>query len=399
MRVSGHTAHPERLDAALRGGTRRAGDVTPVKILIVDDDSDMRATYRRLFSPHADEFTLLEAESIEEGLSLLRREQPQCVLLDYLLPDGNGISFIERWQDGRASAGYMDDDRTAIVMVTGQGSESTAAEAMKRGAADYITKSAIDAGLFIRNIRNAIERTQLRNEVAHYQEKLERSYTALSEFTHTASHDLKAPLRHIISYCELIRDEFGEKMGHEGIQYVTRLIVNARRLQRLVDDLLAYSEALDTIEEKTLVNVNEVAQEVLEFLEESARECGATISVEKLPVIEAFPLRIKQLLQNLVSNALKYRGPNTPNIRLSCDTREREYLFAVEDNGLGIEPEYRDMIFEPFKRLHSRDKVEGSGLGLAICRKIVDMHGGRLWVEPCAGGGSCFYFTIPKAGA
>jgi len=397
MRVMGQTQHSEALAATLRGETRRPAEMTPVKILIVDDDEDMRATYRRLFSAHADEFSLLEAESIAAGLELLQRESPQCVLLDYMLPDGNGISFIERWQEGRASAGYMDDDRTAIVMVTGQGSESTAAEAMKRGAADYITKSAIDAGLFIRNIRNAIERTQLRNEVAHYQEKLERSYTALSEFTHTASHDLKAPLRHIISYCELIRDEFGEKMGHEGIQYVTRLIVNARRLQRLVDDLLAYSEALDTIEEKTAVNVHEIAQEVLEFLEETARECGATIEVGRLPIVAAYPLRIKQLLQNLVSNALKYRSHDAPVIRVSCEEREADYLFSVEDNGLGIEPEYRDMIFEPFKRLHSRDKVEGSGLGLAICRKIVDMHGGKLWVEPCPSGGSCFYFTIPKA--
>ena len=377
-------------------------EVTPVKILIVDDDADMRMLYRRIFSRSAGEFAVIEAENIEEGLHLMQAFAPDCVLLDYQLPDGNGLGFIERWQSGRMSAGYIDDDHTAIIMVTGHGSEFTAAEAMKRGAADYIPKSAVthdaeDAGLFLRNLRNAIERTKLKNEVSHYQEKLEKSYTALSEFTHTASHDLKAPLRHIISYCELIRDEFGEKMGHEGVQYTARLIVNARRLQRLVDDLLSYSEALDTIEECMAVDTNAVANEVLEYLEEALREHGATMTVENFPVVTAYPLRIKQLLQNLMSNALKYKGDRPPVVRLNCREEGGEYLFSVADNGLGIEPEYCSMIFEPFKRLHARDKVEGSGLGLAICRKITDMHGGRIWVESRPDQGSTFYFTIPKA--
>jgi len=361
-----------------------------IKILIVEDDAVDRAAYRRVFSRN-DGFTILESDNVQEGLDLMRREAPDCILLDYRLPDGSGIDFITRCQQG-ASEGAA-----AIIMVTGQGSEQTAVEAMKLGAVDYITKEEVADGVLLRNILSAIERTQLKNAVQHYQQQLEKSYGALSEFTHTASHDLKAPLRHIISYCELIRDEFGERLGEEGVQYTARLIVNARRLQRLVDDLLAYSEALNTIEEKEYVDVDGIAAEIIEFLEETIAEHKATVTVEALPRIYAYPLRIKQLLQNLVSNALKYKSDAAPVIRITCEDKGHEYLFSVADNGLGIEDEHKEMIFESFKRLHSRDKIEGSGLGLSICKKIINMHNGRIWVESTAGKGSTFFFTIPRA--
>lgn len=285
-----------------------------IKILIVEDDAVDRAVYRRIFSKN-EGFTVLEADTLRDGLDLMGRESPDCILLDYRLPDGNGIDFITRCQQGTGQS------VTAIIMVTGQGSEQTAVEAMKLGAVDYITKEEIVDGVLLRNILSAIERTQLKNAVLHYQQQLEKSYGALSEFTHTASHDLKAPLRHIVSYCELIRDEFGERLGEEGVQYTARLIVNARRLQRLVDDLLAYSEALNTIEEKEHVDVDGIAAEIVEFMEETIAEHGATITVQALPRVYAYPLRIKQLLQNLVANALKYKSTAPPVIRIACEDR------------------------------------------------------------------------------
>ncbi len=226
-----------------------------------------------------------------------------------------------------------------------------------------------------------------------------RAYEELKDFTHTASHDLKAPLRHIVSYCEILRDEFGDRMGPEGLGYTLRLIVNAQRLQRLVDDLLAYSLVTDSLEEMRYVDFDSVTHEVLETLEESVSEAGAVVSVEGMPRILAYPVRVRQLLQNLISNAIKYRRAETPQIIVRCEEAGSDHKFSVADNGLGIEPDYLEMIFDAFKRLHSRDDIEGSGLGLCICRKIVAMHKGRIWVESTPGKGSTFYFTIPKGAA
>jgi light-regulated signal transduction histidine kinase (bacteriophytochrome) len=132
-------------------------------------------------------------------------------------------------------------------------------------------------------------------------------------------------------------------------------------------------------------------------LEEPIRDTKATIQAANLPVLTAFPMRMKQLFQNLVSNAIKYRSPDRPPvITVTARDKGNEYQFSVEDNGVGIEPEYANVIFQAFKRLHTRDEIEGSGLGLSICRKIIEMHGGAIWVESDPGKGSTFYFTIPK---
>ncbi|TAL38784.1 MAG: hybrid sensor histidine kinase/response regulator [Alphaproteobacteria bacterium] len=363
----------------------------PFNVLIVEDSPEDRELYRRILSRNAGTFRLYEASNIDEGLDLARQHALDCIVLDFQLPDGDGIDFIHKYQDARFASG------AAIVMVTGRGSERTAVEVMKLGALDYITKSSILEGFFTQSILNAIERQHLKGEIVRYQQELERSYQALSEFTHTASHDLKAPLRHIVSYCNLIREDFADKLDEKGAEYIKRLGVNAQRLQKLVDDLLAYSEVANSREEKTTVDCNVIMAEVLEVLEEPIRETNATLNVAPLPVITAFPFRVKQLFQNLISNAIKYRSRDrNPVISVKVQDKGNEYQFAIEDNGCGIEPEFSSVIFQAFKRLHTRDEIEGSGLGLSICRKITEMHGGGIWVESKPGTGSVFYFTIPK---
>ena len=363
----------------------------PFNVLIVEDSPEDRELYRRILSRNTGTFRLHEAANIDEGLEVAHRQRLDCIVLDYQLPDGDGIDFIHKYQDSGNANG------AAIVMVTGRGSERTAVEAMKLGALDYITKNSILEGFFTQSILNAIERQHLKEEIVRYQHELERSYQALSEFSHTASHDLKAPLRHIVSYCNLIKEDFADKLDAQGIEYIKRLQVNAQRLQRLVDDLLAYSEAANAREEKTSVDCNALMAEVIEVLEEPVRDTKAAINTANLPVLTAYPMRMKQLFQNLVSNALKYRSPDRPPvISVSVKDKGNEYQFAVEDNGVGIEPEHAGIIFQAFKRLHTRDEIEGSGLGLSICRKIIEMHGGNIWVESEPGKGSTFYFTIPK---
>jgi signal transduction histidine kinase len=363
----------------------------PFKVLIVEDSPEDRELYRRMLKRHGSTFQVFEATNVDDGLRLAEEQPMDCIILDYQLPDGDGLDFIHKYQQSKYARS------AAIVMVTGRGSERTAVEAMKLGALDYITKSSILEGFFTQSVLNAVERQHLKEEVVRYQQELERSYQALSEFTHTASHDLKAPLRHIGSYCQIILEEYGDKLGDKGAEYVRRLGVNAKRLQALVDDLLAYSEAMNAKEEKVPVDCGAVVAEVLESFEEPVKESGAKIVATNLPVVTAGPLRMKQMFQNLISNALKYRSPDRDLVvTVSAEDKGSEYLFSVADNGLGIDPAHRTTIFQPFKRLHSRDEIEGTGLGLSICRKIAEIHQGRIWVDSEPGKGSVFYFTIPK---
>jgi light-regulated signal transduction histidine kinase (bacteriophytochrome) len=315
-----------------------------------------------------------------------------CVILDYNLPDADGIDFIGSFRRESRSPG------AAVVMVTGQGSEETAVAAMKQGATDYITKNTIAEGFFPQAIQNATERARLKGKVKQYREDLEKSNRALSEFAHIVSHDMKAPLRRIASYCELIREEAGDRLdGTEAHSYIERLITNAARLQRFIDDLLAFSRVLHSHEDREALDLTAVARDILDDFAPLIAETHAAVTVEPLPVMEAYPVRMRQLFQNLIGNALKYRGEAPPVVTVSAQEEGDHYLFSVRDNGMGIAPEYQENIFKAFQRLHTQDKIEGTGLGLSICREVVEMHGGRIWVESEPGKGSAFFFTLPLA--
>lgn len=218
----------------------------------------------------------------------------------------------------------------------------------------------------------------------------------LSEFGHAVSHDLKAPLRHIVTYSDMLRDMFGPQLGENGMKFATRLSVNARRATQLVEDLLAYAEAAEPKDEKTAVDLNAIYNDSVNELQDLIDDAKAYVVANDLPKVNGYPSRLRQVLQNLIVNALRYKSAAPPVIGISVTTLEKEYLFSVQDNGIGIAREYQAQVFEPLKRLHSRDEIEGSGLGLAACRRIVEAHGGRIWVESQEGEGATFFFTLPK---
>jgi signal transduction histidine kinase len=363
---------------------------TPYKVLVIEDNPQDRALYKRLLSRSNMPFEIYEVATVSDGLKLNRKENVDCILVDYRLPDADGIEFIKSCKE----EGLRPD--AAIVMVTGQGSEQTAVEAMKQGALDYIAKNTIIEGFFVQSILNAIERAHLKRQVRQYQDALEKSYLALSDFTHTVSHDLKAPLRRIAQYCDILKEEMGDRLGVEGTDYVTRLGVSARRLQNLVDDLLTYSVTLSAKEEKSNLNFQKMADEVIDDLKILIKENNATVITENLPIISGYQVRLKELLQNLIENALKYRNKANPVITISCQETETHYLFSVKDNGKGIEQKYHESIFKPFERLHTQEEIEGTGLGLSICSKVVEIHDGKIWVESRPGQGSEFKFIIPR---
>ncbi|HEX5229541.1 MAG TPA: ATP-binding protein [Bryobacteraceae bacterium] len=233
-------------------------------------------------------------------------------------------------------------------------------------------------------------------ELLRSNEALRQSNDDLNQFAYAASHDLQEPLRMVALYSQMLQRKYVGKLDSNADQYISYIVGGARRMEMLLKDLLTYSQtgSSDAGPADT-VNFIDVIRKVLLNLQASVEQSGAMITWDAIPAVHAHEIRLVQLLQNLVSNAIKYRSDEPPRIHISAEWREPEWVLAVKDNGIGIAPEYAQQIFKIFKRLHGQD-YPGTGIGLAICQRIVETYGGRIWVES-GGKGSCFYFTLPPA--
>jgi PAS domain S-box-containing protein len=224
-------------------------------------------------------------------------------------------------------------------------------------------------------------------------EDLERSNADLSEFAYIASHELQEPLRMVEKFGSLLAEDFGNKLGTEGGELLGFVVDGALRMQSLIDDLLALSRINSEGQDFEECDAGELVERAMVNLSDRLEENQAEIDVEPLPTIEADVSQLVQLWQNLLSNAIKFRGAEAPHIRIAAEEGDDEWVFSVEDNGVGIEPEEAETIFTIFRRLHP--DLPGTGIGLTICKRIVDRHGGRIWFEPSPSGGSIFRFSIP----
>jgi PAS domain S-box-containing protein len=224
---------------------------------------------------------------------------------------------------------------------------------------------------------------------------LERSNADLEAFAYMASHDLQEPLRKVTQFCQLLKQEYGGR--HEMADtYMDFAIDGASRMQQLINDLLELSRVGLSDVAREWVDMRVVVTKALEILREPLEETGAAVEIGDMPRVFAAPSGLVQLYQNLVGNALKFRDPaRVPVIRIGGERNSGEWRFWVTDNGIGLEPRHANRIFEAFRRLHDRSQYPGTGIGLAICRRIVERHGGRIWVESQPGASSTFYWTIP----
>ncbi len=226
--------------------------------------------------------------------------------------------------------------------------------------------------------------------------ELERKNKELEEFAYVASHDLQEPLRTTTSFVDLLRRQYYGQLDDSANRYLDYICQSSDRMKSLILDLLNYSR-IGREKELAEVNCNLVLEEVLADLDQGIRENGARVKAPELPVITGYRTEIKQLFQNLVSNSIKFRKPGLdPELHVQAKQENNSWLFSFHDNGIGIEPVYQEKIFVIFKRLHKRSEYEGEGIGLAQCKKIVELHGGKIWVESVPGEGSTFYFTIPE---
>ena len=241
--------------------------------------------------------------------------------------------------------------------------------------------------------------TQLkRAEAALFRQaqELARSNSDLRQFAYSASHDLREPLRQLAVFSELIQKRFGQGLGPEGGDLIQHAVDSAHRMEKLLQDLLAYIQAADAPQQASAnTDANEVVKKVLANFEAKIAETGARIDCDPLPVLGVHEVHLVQLFQNLISNALKYRSEAAPEIHIRAERVCDAWQLSVEDNGIGIVADYRKQIFGLFQRLHGGGKYSGSGIGLAICQKIVQRYECRIWVESQLGHGSKFFFTLP----
>jgi signal transduction histidine kinase len=227
-------------------------------------------------------------------------------------------------------------------------------------------------------------------------EELRMANADLEQFAFSASHDLQEPLRQVAVYSQLLQRQFGAELEDKALDYLGFCVEGAQRMAMLIDDLLAYCQAGRAESNSTqLVDVNAVLENVTKTLGMAIAETGAVLTISPMPRVYTEEVPLTQVFQNLVSNAIKYRSDKAPAIAIRATRDDSSWLFAVEDNGIGIEPEFRSQIFGIFKRLHDRAAYPGTGIGLAICQKIVERFGGRIWVESQPGRGSTFFFTLP----
>jgi chemotaxis family two-component system sensor kinase Cph1 len=249
-------------------------------------------------------------------------------------------------------------------------------------------------------LKKAIVNIVLRqaDELAQLAQDLERSNAELKKFAYVASHDLQEPLNQVANYVQLLEMRYEAELDADAKEFINFAVEGVSLMQTLIDDVLAYSKVDTQAIAFQLTEVETALERALGNLRQRIIETKATITHEPLPTVMAGSTQLMQLFQNLIANAIKFRSDKPPQIHIGAERLEDEWLFSVKDNGIGIDPQFSDRIFVIFQRLHTRDEYQGTGMGLAICKKIIECHRGRIWVESQLGEGATFYFTIPVGG-
>jgi PAS domain S-box-containing protein len=225
--------------------------------------------------------------------------------------------------------------------------------------------------------------------------RLRRSNDELQQFAYVASHDLQEPLRMITSYLQLVEQRYAEKLDDDAREFIQYAVEGASRMKSLINALLTYSRVESGEKDFARVNCKDAIEQALYNLQLAIEDCHAQIDFDDMPEIQADERQLVQLFQNLIGNAIKFRREDPPKVHIGAKREKDEWVFSVQDNGIGIEKQYLDRIFAIFQRLHARSKYEGTGIGLAICKKVVERHNGRIWVESEVGQGTTFYFALP----
>ena len=244
-------------------------------------------------------------------------------------------------------------------------------------------------------IEDISERMAVERALQLHAMELERSNADLEQFAYVASHDLQEPLRMVTSFTQLLAKRYKGKLDSDADEFIAYIVDGATRMHVLINDLLAYARLGSRAMELVPTDCEAILADAMSNLAGAIKESGATVTHDALPSLMVDPNQLSRLFQNLIGNAVKFRAVDPPVVHVSARREGGEWLFSVQDNGIGIDPEYFEQIFLIFRRLHGTSKYSGTGIGLAICRKIVRQHGGKIWIESQPGKGSTFYFSLP----
>ena len=252
--------------------------------------------------------------------------------------------------------------------------------------------------LILITMQDITEQKRAEQELARRAEELSRSNTELEQFAYIASHDLQEPLRMVSSYCQMLQRRYHDKLDSDATEFIDFAVSGAKQMQALINDLLLYSRVGTQEKRFAETDCNAVLDQVKKNLRMAIDESQAVVKHDPLPIAVADDSQLVQLFQNLIGNAIKFKGEETPEICVEAESRNGDWVFSVADNGVGIDADFEERIFVIFQRLHTKSEYPGTGIGLSICKKIVERHGGRIWVDSQPGKGSKFYFTLPKTG-
>jgi two-component system sensor histidine kinase/response regulator len=364
------------------------------RLLIVDDEAaQMKALCDTL---SLEGYAATGFDSPQRALSALKAGEFDLLLTDLMMPDMDGITLIEAARKIDASLG-------AIVM-TGHGTIDTAVQAMQGGALDYILKP-FRLNAILPVLARALNVQQLRRENADLQERerlrsqeLAAAYRDLEAFSYSVSHDLRAPLRTIDSFAQILEDDFAEKLDAEARRVIGVIRRGSQTMDQLIVGLLEFSRAGNKPLDRDQIDMTALADAAASEAKSSYSGPAALIEIGELPAASGDATVIRQVWCNLIGNALKYSAKRVqPKIEVSGRIEDREAIYKVQDNGAGFDMRYADKLFGVFQRLHRADEFAGTGVGLAIVARIVARHGGRIWASGAPDAGACFEFALPLA--
>jgi two-component system sensor histidine kinase/response regulator len=370
-------------------------------ILIVDDVPANLEVVGWHLERHG--YCAVVAQGGEEGIERAELVRPSLILLDVLMPGVDGFETCRRLKARESTR------EIPVIFMTALTDTADKLTGFEVGAVDYVTKpldgaevlARIGTHLTLDSLRRQLQtqNIQLQHEIRareEVQRALQRSNAELEQLAYVASHDMQEPLRMVASYLQLVAQRYQGKLDTDADEFIGFAVDGAKRMQTLINDLLSYSRVGTKARPLAPTACETLVATAISDLSVAIRETGARITHGPLPIVMADAMQLTQLFQNLLGNAIKYHGTEPPLVHIEAEPAGSDWCFSVRDNGIGIAPEYFERIFVLFQRLHGRREYSGTGIGLALCKKIIERHGGRIWVESTPGAGSVFRFTIPR---
>jgi signal transduction histidine kinase len=362
---------------------------TNSNILIVDDMPDNLRVLSLLLSQQG--YEVRKALNGEMAIASAQADPPDLILLDIKMPGMDGYEVCERLRADPQTS------QVPIIFISALGEPTDKVAAFSVGGVDYITKP-FQAPEVLARIENQLRLRYLQQQLQLQNVELARSNRDLEEFAHVVSHDLQQPLQSITGFADLIRDRYGDRLDTTAEEYLDCIINSGKRMQRLIRDLLTYAQTGAEHQEFQPVDCNQVMHQVFDNLRVAIYEQGVSLVYADLPTVLGHETQLVQLFQNLIGNAIKFiRSGIDPEVTIAATPVGHYWQFQVRDNGIGMAPEDLERVFGVFQRLHKDEsKYTGTGIGLATCKKIVEGHGGQIWVESQLTAGTTFFFTLPE---